>query len=104
MYRCFGIGIEYGFCFPLIFLVMNLLCIRLLCTLEGKILIQENCADMRGGSDSLIEHDEIQSFNFSCAVPDVIGRGFIEVVPLWHILFVRLLLNCISLFFALSNH
>ncbi|XP_042050669.1 squamosa promoter-binding-like protein 1 [Salvia splendens] len=52
---------------------------RLLCTLEGKILIQENCADMREGSDALIEHDEIQSFNFSCAVPDVIGRGFIEV-------------------------
>ncbi|XP_057810223.1 squamosa promoter-binding-like protein 1 [Salvia miltiorrhiza] len=52
---------------------------RLLCTLEGKFLIQENCADMRGGADSSIEHDEIQSFSFSCAVPDVIGRGFIEV-------------------------
>lgn len=52
---------------------------RLLCTLEGKFLIQENCADMRGGADSSIEHDEIQSFSFSCAVPNIVGRGFIEV-------------------------
>ncbi|KAH6816799.1 hypothetical protein C2S51_021619 [Perilla frutescens var. frutescens] len=53
---------------------------RLLCALEGKFLIQENCADMRGGGgDSLIENDQIQSFTFSCVVPNIVGRGFIEV-------------------------
>ncbi|KAL3626648.1 hypothetical protein CASFOL_030197 [Castilleja foliolosa] len=47
--------------------------LRLLCTLEGKYLVQENCAD------SFIEHDELQSFSFSCVIPNTVGRGFIEV-------------------------
>lgn len=56
--------------------------LRLLCTLEGTYLVQENCADMTGRSDSSIEHDQIQSLSFSCVLPDIIGRGFIEVIPL----------------------
>ncbi|KAG8370591.1 hypothetical protein BUALT_Bualt14G0133000 [Buddleja alternifolia] len=52
---------------------------RLLCALEGKYLVQENCADMMGGADTFIEHDEIQSLGFSCIIPDIVGRGFIEV-------------------------
>ncbi|KAL8481186.1 hypothetical protein ACS0TY_027101 [Phlomoides rotata] len=48
---------------------------RLLCTLEGTYLIQQNCAE----ADSFIEHNEVQSFSFSCAIPNIIGRGFIEV-------------------------
>ncbi|KAL7144261.1 hypothetical protein ABFS83_07G000500 [Erythranthe nasuta] len=52
---------------------------RLLCALEGKYLVQENCADMTGRADSLTEHDQIQSLTFSCAVPNIVGRGFIEI-------------------------
>lgn len=60
-------------------ILRNVICIRLLCTLEGKFLIQENCADVRGGGDSSIDHEEIQSLSFSCDVPNIVGRGFIEV-------------------------
>ncbi|KAL2229637.1 UNVERIFIED_CONTAM: Squamosa promoter-binding-like protein 1 [Sesamum indicum] len=52
---------------------------RLLCTMEGKYLVQENCADMTGLADSFIKHDEIQSLSFSCVIPNIVGRGFIEV-------------------------
>ncbi|XP_027164714.1 squamosa promoter-binding-like protein 1 [Coffea eugenioides] len=52
---------------------------RLLCALEGKYLAQERCADVIGGADLYIEHAEIQTLNFTCTVPDVTGRGFIEV-------------------------
>ncbi|KAG8372814.1 hypothetical protein BUALT_Bualt12G0106200 [Buddleja alternifolia] len=52
---------------------------RLLCALEGKYLVQQNCADMTGGADSYIQNDEIQSLSFSCVIPDTVGRGFIEV-------------------------
>ncbi|KAI3459169.1 hypothetical protein Pfo_015832 [Paulownia fortunei] len=52
---------------------------RLLCALEGKYLVQENCADMTGGADSFIEREEIQCLSFSCVIPDTVGRGFIEV-------------------------
>ncbi|GFP83086.1 squamosa promoter-binding-like protein 12 [Phtheirospermum japonicum] len=47
--------------------------LRLLCTLEGNYLAQENCAD------SFAEHDELQSFSFSCVIPNTVGRGFIEI-------------------------
>ncbi|XAR56939.1 hypothetical protein NMG60_11024911 [Bertholletia excelsa] len=51
---------------------------RLLCALEGKYLLQESCSDMEG-CDSIIDHNEIQCLSFSCSVPNVSGRGFIEV-------------------------
>ncbi|KAK6146267.1 hypothetical protein DH2020_020136 [Rehmannia glutinosa] len=50
---------------------------RLLCALEGKYLVQENCSDMTGGADS--EREEIQWLSFSCVIPNIVGRGFIEV-------------------------
>lgn len=50
-----------------------LLC-RLLCALEGKYLVQEAAQDL---SD---EDTELQSVKFSCSIPTVIGRGFIEVL------------------------
>uniref|UniRef100_A0A5B7BUB4 Putative squamosa promoter-binding-like protein 12 n=1 Tax=Davidia involucrata TaxID=16924 RepID=A0A5B7BUB4_DAVIN len=52
---------------------------RLLCALEGKYLVQESCSDMMEGGDTFIEHDEIQCLNFACSIPNVMGRGFIEV-------------------------
>ncbi|XP_059317829.1 squamosa promoter-binding-like protein 1 [Lycium ferocissimum] len=52
---------------------------RLLCALEGKYLVQGNCTDMMVGADSCMDHEEIQSLSFPCIVPNVTGRGFIEV-------------------------
>ncbi|KAF5197589.1 Squamosa promoter binding-like protein, partial [Thalictrum thalictroides] len=47
---------------------------RLLCALEGKYLPQEATSDLL---DS--EHKEIQCLAFPCSVPDIAGRGFLEV-------------------------
>ncbi|XP_060212844.1 squamosa promoter-binding-like protein 1 [Lycium barbarum] len=52
---------------------------RLLCALEGKYLVQGNCTDMTVGADSCMDHEEIQSLSFPCIMPNVTGRGFIEV-------------------------
>ncbi|XP_073311628.1 squamosa promoter-binding-like protein 1 [Primulina huaijiensis] len=52
---------------------------RLLCTIDGKYLAQENCCARTGGAESFAEHDEILSLNFSCTIPNIVGRGFIEV-------------------------
>ncbi|XP_016512846.1 squamosa promoter-binding-like protein 12 [Nicotiana tabacum] len=52
---------------------------RLLCALEGNYLVQGNCTDMMVGADSCLDHEEIQSLSFPCIVPNVTGRGFIEV-------------------------
>ncbi|KAK4745296.1 hypothetical protein SAY87_011608 [Trapa incisa] len=46
---------------------------RLLCSLEGKYLFQEATQDL------LDEDSELQSIKFSCSIPAVIGRGFIEI-------------------------
>ncbi|XP_059289449.1 squamosa promoter-binding-like protein 1 [Lycium ferocissimum] len=52
---------------------------RLLCALEGKYLVHGSCTDMMGGVDSYIEHEEMQSLSFPCLMPNIAGRGFIEV-------------------------
>ncbi|XP_059632030.1 squamosa promoter-binding-like protein 1 isoform X2 [Cornus florida] len=52
---------------------------RLLCALEGKYLVQESCYNVMDGDDTFVEHDEIQCLRFSCSIPNVTGRGFIEV-------------------------
>ncbi|KAJ8528912.1 hypothetical protein K7X08_030652 [Anisodus acutangulus] len=52
---------------------------RLLCALEGKYLVQGSCTDMMGRVDSYTEHEEIQSLSFPCLMPNITGRGFIEV-------------------------
>ncbi|KAF5737113.1 squamosa promoter-binding-like protein 12 [Tripterygium wilfordii] len=53
---------------------------RLLCALEGKYLEQKTCYGLMRGSDAVSnEHDELQWLSFSCSVPNVTGRGFVEV-------------------------
>ncbi|KAL3508225.1 hypothetical protein ACH5RR_033607 [Cinchona calisaya] len=52
---------------------------RLLCAIEGKYLAQEHCANVMGEADLFIEHAQIQTLSFTCTIPDVTGRGFIEV-------------------------
>ncbi|OIT28926.1 PREDICTED: squamosa promoter-binding-like protein 12 [Nicotiana attenuata] len=52
---------------------------RLLCALEGNYLVQGNCTDMMVGADSCMDHEDIQSLSFPCILPNVTGRGFIEV-------------------------
>ncbi|XAR56938.1 hypothetical protein NMG60_11024910 [Bertholletia excelsa] len=52
---------------------------RVLCALEGKYLLQESCSDMMEGCDTFADHNEVQCLSFSCSVPNVTGRGFIEV-------------------------
>ncbi|GAA0156762.1 hypothetical protein LIER_14174 [Lithospermum erythrorhizon] len=51
---------------------------RLLCAIEGKYLLQENYNESVGAA-SLIEHNLIQSLSFRCTIPNISGRGFIEV-------------------------
>ncbi|KAK1390315.1 squamosa promoter-binding-like protein 1 [Heracleum sosnowskyi] len=53
---------------------------RLLCALEGKYLVQEDSSSLIDGAASFTDNEEeIQSISFLCSIPDVIGRGFIEV-------------------------
>ncbi|XP_047169773.1 squamosa promoter-binding-like protein 1 isoform X2 [Vigna umbellata] len=47
---------------------------RLLCALEGKYVVHASCHDLIGEADESIQH-----LNFSCHIPNVTGRGFIEV-------------------------
>ncbi|KAK7354511.1 hypothetical protein VNO80_19975 [Phaseolus coccineus] len=51
---------------------------RLLCALEGKYLVQDSCYDLVD-ADAAIGHHELQHLSFSCCIPNVAGRGFIEV-------------------------
>ncbi|KRH37685.2 hypothetical protein GLYMA_09G082000v4 [Glycine max] len=53
---------------------------RLLCALEGKYLVQDSCYDLIDSADAVNGHQELQHLSFSCHVPNVTGRGFIEVV------------------------
>lgn len=52
---------------------------RLHCALEGKYLVHASCHDLIGGADAPIQH-----LSFSCHIPNVTGRGFIEVVSNYH--------------------
>ncbi|CAK9145273.1 unnamed protein product [Ilex paraguariensis] len=52
---------------------------RLLCALEGNYLVQEANNELEEDSDSLKEHGELQCVSFSCNIPAVTGRGFIEI-------------------------
>lgn len=52
--------------------------IRLMCALEGKYLV---CEDTQMSMDQCSnEPDELQCVQFSCSVPVMNGRGFIEVL------------------------
>ncbi|KAB9584445.1 hypothetical protein FH972_027047 [Carpinus fangiana] len=52
---------------------------RLHCAHEGKYLVQETCYDLMDGADTTTEHGELQCISFPCSIPNVTGRGFIEV-------------------------
>ncbi|KAL3505557.1 hypothetical protein ACH5RR_030939 [Cinchona calisaya] len=51
---------------------------RLLCALEGKYLAHERCDEIIG-ADLSVEPAETQTLSFTCIIPDVTGRGFVEV-------------------------
>ncbi|KAK1356417.1 hypothetical protein POM88_049673 [Heracleum sosnowskyi] len=56
---------------------------RFLCALEGKYLVQEDSSSLIDGAASFTDNEEeIQSRSFLSSIPDVIGRGFIEVTLL----------------------
>ncbi|GAB4825634.1 hypothetical protein Ancab_008508 [Ancistrocladus abbreviatus] len=52
---------------------------RLLCGLEGKYLFHESCYSLMEDDYTFVEDDEAQCLSFHCSIPNVIGRGFIEV-------------------------
>ncbi|XWS31886.1 hypothetical protein CRYUN_Cryun23aG0114000 [Craigia yunnanensis] len=52
---------------------------RLLCAVEGKYLVQEATHELMDANDDFKEQDELQCVNFSCSIPTVTGRGFIEI-------------------------
>ncbi|XP_074307363.1 squamosa promoter-binding-like protein 1 [Silene latifolia] len=52
---------------------------RLLCAIEGRYLVQEDCSRLVERTDTPTREDENHSLSFSCSIPNVPGRGFIEV-------------------------
>nr|AUW52983.1 squamosa promoter binding-like protein 12a [Petunia x hybrida] len=52
---------------------------RLLCALEGNYLVPEVNNEVEEHVDGFDKDDKLQSLNFTCSVPAVTGRGFIEV-------------------------
>ncbi|XWS53451.1 hypothetical protein CRYUN_Cryun10bG0002500 [Craigia yunnanensis] len=58
---------------------LNRSSVRLLCAIEGKYLVQETSYDLMEVIDPVNEHDELQYLCFPCSIPNVSGRGFIEV-------------------------
>ncbi|PWA89002.1 SBP-like protein [Artemisia annua] len=52
---------------------------RMLCVLEGNYLVQTSCSDLMDATDSSIEHEDIQCLTFTCSIPKISGRGFIEI-------------------------
>ncbi|MFQ6633461.1 hypothetical protein Gotur_010843 [Gossypium turneri] len=52
---------------------------RLLCAVEGKYLVQEATHELMDSHDEFKAQDELQYLNFSCSIPTVTGRGFIEI-------------------------
>ncbi|KAF8376664.1 hypothetical protein HHK36_031669 [Tetracentron sinense] len=49
------------------------------CALEGKYLVEEATHGLVEGGDTIKEHDQLQCFSFPCSIPNVTGRGFMEV-------------------------
>ncbi|XP_071692076.1 squamosa promoter-binding-like protein 1 isoform X2 [Rutidosis leptorrhynchoides] len=52
---------------------------RLLCVLEGSYLYQNSCSGLMDATDSLTNHEDVQTLSFSCSIPNISGRGFIEI-------------------------
>ncbi|KAF8401228.1 hypothetical protein HHK36_012158 [Tetracentron sinense] len=49
------------------------------CAFEGTYLVEEATHGLVEGGGTFKEHDELQYFGFPCSIPNVTGRGFIEV-------------------------
>ncbi|XP_074562605.1 squamosa promoter-binding-like protein 1 [Curcuma longa] len=52
---------------------------RLLCSFDGKYLLQERIQALAKETDRVAENALSQCLSFSCLLPDVTGRGFIEL-------------------------
>uniref|UniRef100_A0A7N0UU77 SBP-type domain-containing protein n=1 Tax=Kalanchoe fedtschenkoi TaxID=63787 RepID=A0A7N0UU77_KALFE len=52
---------------------------RLLCALEGQYLAQENIPESQEEFSGHNDSDKLQILNYSCSIPAIIGRGFVEV-------------------------
>ncbi|KAG1365030.1 squamosa promoter-binding-like protein 6 [Cocos nucifera] len=52
---------------------------RLLCSFEGKYLVQETTQALAEGIGTGAQHEGFEHLSFSCFLPDATGRGFIEV-------------------------
>ncbi|KAJ4849884.1 hypothetical protein Tsubulata_034686 [Turnera subulata] len=52
---------------------------RLLCAVEGNYVVEEDSDEVTDGVDSSKEQNELQCVSFTCSIPTVNGRGFIEV-------------------------
>ncbi|KAL9259919.1 Squamosa promoter-binding-like protein [Drosera capensis] len=52
---------------------------RFLCALEGDYLALDGLEDPSEGDHSFIEHENVSCLRLSCSIPNVTGRGFIEV-------------------------
>ncbi|XP_047332260.1 squamosa promoter-binding-like protein 1 [Impatiens glandulifera] len=52
--------------------------LRLFCALEGKYLGEENCSDVLD-EDDFNSTNEVHCISFTCSMPNVTGRGFLEV-------------------------
>ncbi|KAK1393463.1 hypothetical protein POM88_012519 [Heracleum sosnowskyi] len=56
---------------------------RLLCALEGKYLVHQDSSGLTDRAASSTNYEEeMQCISFSCSIPDVIGRGFVEVMSI----------------------
>lgn len=69
---------------------------RLLCALEGKYLVQENSCYLMDGADGNNDCHELQCLSFPCSIPNITGRGFIEVLAC-SLLFPDVLFSCFPL-------
>ncbi|GAB2265563.1 hypothetical protein Dimus_000606 [Dionaea muscipula] len=52
---------------------------RFLCALEGKYLAQDRLNSLLEDDNSIIQQDDIPRVRINCSIPNVTGRGFIEV-------------------------
>ena len=52
---------------------------RLLCAIEGKYLVEEYCSALAEDTDTVAEQDDVQSLGFCISIPNLVGRGFVEV-------------------------
>lgn len=65
---------------------------RLLCAFEGDYILLESSLDSDENRTFHEECEETQVIGFSCSLPSVVGRGFVEVLMMF---FFFILLSCV---------